>query len=320
MSITFGPLYDLSKGRNLITPGGRRMGFKRDRFTKRPSASRLVRTIGSSTYPLQFCHDRTVVGLTFNQLTGSCVTHSGAKAQKVSIATKAKTGAGPTLNWADISPRQSYNQTLDLERGLATPVGQTLPPLADTGLYPNDYVHSLGLYGIDPIGKYAPCPSPDGSYTDSTPQNLVELTLEEEESMGMQLDPGAYDLSMAASEYEAETFRVTASGLGCCSYIFVDTAFENWDPASGPIRTIDLSDPAGGGHALFVEYYYRTAAGLWVVGFLNSWSDAWPAVPADDVVPNSPFYKPGRVEVLSTAVVTYGSQSIAFDTTLQEAA
>jgi hypothetical protein len=32
------------------------------------------------------------------------------------------------------------------------------------------------------------------------------------------------------------------------------------------------------------------------------------------------IYKPGRVEVLSTAVVTYGSQSIAFDTTLQEAA
>jgi hypothetical protein len=62
-----------------------------------------------------------------------------------------------------------------------------------------------------------------------------------------------------------------SAGIG----VFVDTGFENYTPEAGPISSVDLNDPNGGGHWLALTSYRVGADGKVIFRGPNSWGPGW---------------------------------------------
>jgi hypothetical protein len=210
------------------------------------------------------------------------------------------------------SPRVNYGVVRILELPSAT------APLTDSGAMPSDLIAVVNQWGIVPMGFGAKCPTPDGRNFDlwsdadtggSSPANVndkpdllaLETAGETLEVVPLRVDETSADFG---AQLKASINAKTAAGIG----IFVDTAFQNWDPSTGPIRSIDLNDPQGGGHWLELDYFY-TLSGELVLGGVNSWSDMWPQSSGRSP---SPFWKPGGWEMTLTCLKTTCSDCLLF--------
>jgi hypothetical protein len=192
--------------------------------------------------------------------------------------------------------------------------------LADSGVMPSDLLTVLRQYGIKPM---APTVTPDGRYSDvwgpgdltglplAQPNVNTEPDLLDLETSGLKLLTGEYRIDESdptlAQQILASVNAKAPGGVG----IFVDSAFMSWDPSTGPIKSINLADPQGGGHWLALTYGYTTPAGVVVLGGPNSWGAEWP-VTAGSGVPGSPYWKPGHWEVEAPGLQAAMSDCLLF--------
>lgn len=178
------------------------------------------------------------------------------------------------------SQRALYAPTRARERAAATPVGQKLPELKDTGADLEDVFAVMAEYGVRPMIVDQ---SPDGRFSDiwgpddgSAPSNLNDepevIDLETAADVIVKLDvashaipatdPNASDLMAAALDADPP-LPIEACG-------FVDTAFMNMTPgqvAGAP----NEADPNGGGHAFWFSAYRTNARGEREFKLENSW-------------------------------------------------
>jgi hypothetical protein len=241
--------------------------------------------------------------------TGSCTGHGTAQAVYTSM-----NAAGSPLPFVP-SPRIIYGTARTLERASASIA------LTDSGAMPTDLLTVLRTYGIAPIGPM----SPDGRFSDiwSTddvwglatppPPNVnVDMDLLDLESSGLRLLTGEYRVDEGASSFgpqlSASIAGMAAGGIG----IFVDTAFMNWNPSTGPIQRINLADPNGGGHWLSCDYFYTDPQLGLILGGPNSWGQLnWPS---GGPPPRSPYWVPGCYEMTATCLQSVCSDCLLFPT------
>jgi hypothetical protein len=239
-------------------------------------------------------------GTSFNQGGfGSCGGHGTAKAQR-----QAYLSAGFPWPFAgdnqDFSPCWFYK----LARRISMPATSASgPPLTDSGIDPTSLL-SVTPLGLVPIGTDGQCPAPDGTYTDCYAATVnVDVQLDAEIEGRSNIDISAYNVDASSGDADAIAAQVTpilqTPGLSNAFGIFVDSAFENWDPSQGPLASAcNLNDPSGGGHWIDqdeITMTYVNGTRCW--GFLNSWG-SWGLN--------------GRIYVTDTRLVTMTSQIIAF--------
>lgn len=199
---------------------------------------------------------------------GSCGGHGTAQALYVaSQYVHAPLGFVP-------SPDDIYKTARALDRARETATERELPPLDDVGSFPSDIMHALSRWGVRPMRA----PSPRGYDTDVDPSNVNdEPALADLEATGRRIITGQFRIAESAGDFIAQLragiIHCGAVGIG----VFVDTAFDNWDPGRGPldVRDLNLADPMGGGHWLAATSYYTQDDGTIVIRGPNSWSRGW---------------------------------------------
>jgi hypothetical protein len=194
-------------------------------------------------------------------------------------------------------------------------------PLTDSGVMPANLIGAL-RWGIAPMQT----PTPDGRYDDvwsqddldalgvnGTPNVNDEPSLLDLETSGLKIVTGEYRIDETSKDFGAQIRAALggtsappcATGVG----IFVDsTNFMQWDPSTGPISTIDLNDPNGGGHWLALTYSYITPSGVVVLGGPNSWSKDWPQGSGG----GSPFWTVGHWEMTADCLQRVCTDAILF--------
>jgi hypothetical protein len=122
-------------------------------------------------------------------------------------------------------------------------------PLQDEGSMPNDAMFGISQWGIKPMGPL----SPDGRFSDATAETVVA------EIDGDSLIADAhYEVVEHAVVSPDEVAIANSQGLSVAFGIFVDTAFENWNPTNGFIGAPrNPNDPQGGGHYVSAMGYTR---------------------------------------------------------------
>lgn len=175
---------------------------------------------------------------------GSCFGHGSAGAGTAAFA-----AAGIPLDWV-MSPAGIYRITRCVTRSR---MGQdpSTHPLSDTGSYPVDGFEAMEQWGIHPLGQVDAAHNTDcfGGAVNAEP---VQAELE---SDGEHLLTG-HQVSGSSGVASALSERYPV-GFG----IFVDTAFEEWNPAKGFLGApVNPYDPNGGGHFIYTVGYTR--AGL----------------------------------------------------------
>lgn len=244
--------------------------------------------------------------------TGSCTGHGTAMA--IYIALVASGAISPQVP----SPDLIYKLARILARDDAS------RGLADIGAMPSYIPIALRQYGIAPIGA----PTPDGRYSDVTgPDDLVGLpaakpTVDVEpdllvlERAGLKLVTGDYRVNESGPAATNQIITALTQKIPAGIGIFVDTAFQRWDPTTGPIQTIDLNDPTGGGHWLAMSYTYVNPTLGVIFGGPNSWDLTWPMTVPGDGVPGSPFWTPGHYEITAACLQRVMSDCLLFPTTV----
>jgi hypothetical protein len=277
-----------------------RFGYTPDKtFDQRPHFStRMSPDVAffSSSLPSKTAYS----GTPFNQSNvGSCGGHGTAKALRQAYLSAGY--AWPFPGSEDFSPKWFYG----LGRRLSTPATSASgPPLTDSGIDPTTLLQVIPQFGVVPIGTDAQCPAPDGSYSDCYSTNCNDdVQLDAEIKGRLELDFTAYNID-ASGTADQIAFQVgstlSAPGLANAFGIFVDSAFENWDPSQGPLSSeTNLNDPNGGGHWIDEDEITMTYVhGTRCWGFLNSWSESWGLN--------------GRIYVTDARLVSMTSQIIAF--------
>lgn len=226
--------------------------------------------------------------------TGSCTFHGTPQAVYTSAA-----ASGTPLPFIP-SPRVGYALVRILERQDAS------QKLTDSGAMPSDLLTVLRQYGVAPMG-----PSSDGRFSDVGPSNVNdEPSLLDLETSGLKLLTGEYRIDETnpnfAAQIQASLTSNAAAGIG----IFVDSGFMNWTGIAGPIDTIDLTDPNGGGHWLALDYYYTHPSFGLVFGGPNSWGTGWPNAPMP--YNGSPFWTPGCYEITARCLAKVMSDCLLF--------
>jgi hypothetical protein len=153
--------------------------------------------------------------------------------------------------------------------GRATGRGGPPPPaITDTGADPADVISGLSKYGVSGM--------PSTSTGDCTSANInAEPTLGLLEAASLFRLQGAYALDPTSAEFVQAARQALCLGYAINFAVFVDTAFENWTPAAGPVGAPDTSDPNGGGHDLYCDGYTTAADGTTLFRCVNSWGTGW---------------------------------------------
>jgi hypothetical protein len=236
---------------------------------------------------------------------GSCTFHGTPQALYVSAA-----AVGRPLPFFP-SPFIGYGVVRILELADAN------QSLTDSGAMPSDLITVVNKWGIAPIGFGGQHPTPDGRNSDiwtfadtgDVSQNVLDKpSFLDLETSGLVLPIKPLRVDETSSDFggqlKAAVDGKIAGGVG----IFVDVAnFMQWNPANGPIKTIDTSDPQGGGHWLEFDYYYTFGSEL-VVGGANSWGDSWPAGNSN----GSPFFRRGGWEMTLSCLQSVCSDCLLF--------
>lgn len=198
-------------------------------------------------------------------MTSSCTGHGTAQALYVAFA-----AIGSPLPFFP-SPKDIYAITRSLER-VQNPDG-SYPSLRDNGAMPSDVMSAISQWGVRAMKG----PSPLGFDTDCDSQNVNE----EEKFGDLEADSqlmvvGEHRVDETALDFTEQVVSCIAAGVPCGIGVFVDTAFENWNPSNGAIQTVDMNDPQGGGHWIALTGY-STANGKRIFHGPNSWGPGWGA-------------------------------------------
>src|SRR5512135_1068853 len=205
--------------------------------------------------------------------TGSCTAH--ALSGSVSTACRK---AGVQIGF-ETSPREMYAATRGLERANATPVGQPLPLLTDSGAEPADVFTACATFGIAPMQG----PTPDGRNSDiwsdqdtsSAPPNVNnEVDANQLQQAGTTLVTGEYAIDPTAPNVSDVAAAAIAAGFPIYVAAFVDTAFEDLQPGQ-VAQPANENDPNGGGHAIFLSGYKTNPDGSRTFILTNSWGTGW---------------------------------------------
>ncbi|MBA0083824.1 MAG: hypothetical protein HRJ53_02410, partial [Acidobacteria bacterium Pan2503] len=160
--------------------------------------------------------------------TGSCTGHGTAQALFTSYAAH-----GSVLPFVP-SPAGIYTVTRVMERDINT------TPLRDDGAMPSDVMAGISKWGIRPMGERPP----DGRFSDVDPVTVnAEPSVFQLASDALRLETGEYRIDMAESDWWDQVCAAIATNCVVGIGVFVDTAFEDWDPAKGPMTSVNLSDP-----------------------------------------------------------------------------
>jgi len=207
--------------------------------------------------------------------TGSCTGHGTSQWMEVTYAFFKK-----PLPFRP-SPKGIYALTRAYDRLASVGPGQPLPAFTDSGGMPADIVVAVAALGIRALVM----PSPLGFQSDVDTSNVTqEEKLGDLESDYAELLGAAQKIDPTDSSFQANLAAAIEKNGAAAVGIFVDTGFENYSPASGPIQTINQNDPNGGGHWLAVTSF-RTAtaadeqhgikAGELIFRGPNSWTPQW---------------------------------------------
>ncbi len=190
----------------------------------------------------------------------ACVGHASAMAIAVSLAR-----AGAPLPWVP-SPGNIYCVARCIERA-----GDAVP-LLDNGSIPADAMMGISQWGVRPTRA----PAPDGRNSDVDPATVNdEPALDELEQDAQTLLVGEYGVDMGALDAVTQLRAAIAAGYALTVALFVDSAFENWDPSKGPLGAPNRQDPNGGGHYLACTSYRTASDGRTILRGPNSWGVDW---------------------------------------------
>lgn len=201
---------------------------------------------------------------------GSCGGHGTSQ-----MLAMAYGSAGKPLGFT-ASPGYTYRGA----RRLSTPATSASgPALTDSGIDPETLIAFLQTFGCVPIGFDSACPTSDGRYSDVETSNVnTDIQLDAEVSGRTRLTLTAHDVDVSGSiaSIQAQVVPLLAApGVAVGFGIFVDTAFENWDPSQGPLDgAANLNDTAGGGHWLPPSAFALDGStGLYTLK--NSWGSSF---------------------------------------------
>lgn len=290
---------------------GRFLGYIPDADHKRRQKDSMLRFGATPTAPPQASLANSRGPLVNQGGTGHCVGAGTAQAVYTSAA-----ASGSPLPFFP-SPRGIYQLARILERT------DSSQKLTDSGAMPSDVLIVLRQFGVEPIHL----PNPDGRYDDVMgpddvaamnlypPVTIIpnvndEPSLLDLETSGLRLLTGEYRIDETNPNFAAQIQASIASNAAAGIGIFVDTAFMSWSGIAGPISSIDLNDPNGGGHWLALDYYYTHSTFGLVFGGPNSWGEGWPSQPMP--YNGSPFWRPGCYEITASCLQKVMSDCLLF--------
>jgi len=249
-----------------------RKGYKPDHPAKRDLLRLSTEVFDDSpSFPLAVSNEHLEGSVLDQNLESGCTGHGTS--QTLEVCTKK---AGIPLPFR-ASPRSIYANA----RLLSLPDGAAL---TDDGAEPIDVVATIASKGVralvmpGPLGFQSDC---DESNVDSLP---TEAELAEEH---VHLEPGAYRIDVSRPGWIDQLCSAIDKHGAACTGSFVDSAFEAYTPETGPVRTVDLQDPNGGGHWLSVTGYrtveetgddhvkFGVPVGERVFTGPNSWGKDW---------------------------------------------
>ncbi len=192
--------------------------------------------------------------------TGSCTGHANAGAIYTTLA------QNPATCIPIPSPLGIYTVGRCIDRA------GTTPALTDSGANPDSVERGIAEFGITAMKG----PTSDGRNSDCEPSTLNnEPDLGDLEKDAIFKLEGQYALDPTSPDFIPTVRAVLVAGYAVNFAVFVDTAFENWDPKSGPIGKPNTSDPNGGGHDLYCDGYHEVIGAdgkvETVLDFANSW-------------------------------------------------
>jgi hypothetical protein len=207
----------------------------------------------------------TTCGVLDQGQTGTCHAHSLCGAVYCALASAAAGAPPPFVG----SPRQLAGCVYSDVRAAATPVGQPVPSLLDTGADLQDDATALAGWGLAPIQA----PTSDGRYSDveNDPPNNVFPEPDPTQLQKVMQVTGEYSIPVNSAAPNLVALCIDG-GVPVQVGFFCDSAFENL--TAGQVATVpNQSDPNGGGHACYL-YGYRTASdGSFEFLLRNSWGN-----------------------------------------------
>lgn len=192
---------------------------------------------------------------------GACTGAGSAQALYTTLAARGKPlGFFP-------SPREIYTVNRCLERSSSS------EPLTDSGAMPTDIITTCTSFGVVKMGPMAN----DGRNFDVDDTNInAEPDLVQLEESALNLEIGAYRIDETDPSAIDLICGCIVQGVTVGIGFFCDAAFQAYD-GGAPVDVVNLNDPNGGGHWVFIDEYSTDSKGNRVLTGVNSWSSTWGA-------------------------------------------
>lgn len=197
---------------------------------------------------------------------GECSACGSVGAAQTSLAKAGKPLVGI------VAPLSVYTPTRAIERAVAYPTG-TLPPLADTGAYPDDALRVLQLYGmrttLQECGEAGP--SPKLSQYEDDHVNDEPTLLGYEQAAAFKL-LGGFDIVSSGQQRIDDVIAALTAGYAVGIAVYAsDNRFQSYSGGVMP------DPPAGAGcdHWTYLAGCYKDAAGTPIFVDPNSWDVTW---------------------------------------------
>ena len=197
---------------------------------------------------------------------GACSAHGTVGAVQTSLAK-----AGVALP-GRLAPLPVYRATRCLERAVAHASG-TLPPLTDSGAYPDDALRALALFGVETLQEECGHPAPCDEVTsyEETHVNDEPTAWEFEQSAALKLI-GAFDIVTNGQQRLEDVASALAAGYAVGRSVYAsDDRFQFY--MSGVMAPAPAGSPCD--HWIYCDGYYTDATGHRVWRNPNSWGEGW---------------------------------------------
>lgn len=157
-------------------------------------------------------------------------------------------------------------------RNAATPPGQALPPLQDTGAELQDDADALRRWGKAPLGAQIAGRSGVSDVPDDSGA-FPEPNVDQVEAAGHTLITGEYSIQVDADAPRTVAASIVA-GFPVWLGTLVGSAFQSLQ-AGDIAQPCPDSDTTAGGHAMYISGYRTNAAGEYEFRVENSWGTGW---------------------------------------------
>jgi hypothetical protein len=237
-------------------------GWHKDAFNpKDHPAMRLFGARSAAPLPPAASLDQFVDAIRDQGQAGACFAFATARAIHVRMAARGTPIAYPSEDCI-------YKVGRALMRQAAGDPPST--PLTDSGTVP-----ASGMQGIKEWGVPSAADFPYDADNVNEEPNLDEL-----EGASLFKVPGWYRVDNDAGTRIAAIQQALVNFYPPTMGILVDQDFENWDPAKGPILSINTDgekafDPIEGGHMLPITSYFTDPAHGLILRGPNSWGPSW---------------------------------------------